>query len=101
MLSLLKKIYSHAFTVTQAAAVTPPPATSNNKNDSNSMAAHNGMNAGNSRNESKNRIGNTVGTPTRAGMLAKVRKPATGCREDNNNMDSINIRKGGRGASNI
>ncbi len=94
-------MYSHAFTAMQAVAVTPLPATSNNKDDSNSMTALNSMNAGNSRNESNNRIANTVGTPTTAGMLAKVMKPATACREDNNNMASINIRKGSRDASNI
>jgi hypothetical protein len=25
-------------------------------------------------------------------MIAKVKKPATACREDNNNIDTINIR---------
>jgi hypothetical protein len=46
----------------------------------------------NSRNESNSRTANTVGTPTTAGMLAKVMKPATACREDNNKIDTINMR---------
>jgi hypothetical protein len=33
----------------------------------------------------------TVGKPTSAGMIAKVMKPATACREDNNNIDTINM----------
>jgi hypothetical protein len=98
MLSLCKTIYSYAFIVTQAAAVSLLPETSSNKDDSNSLTAHNSINAGNSRNESNNRVANTVGTPTIAGMLAKEMKPATACREDNNNMD---IGKGSRDASNI
>jgi hypothetical protein len=46
----------------------------------------------NSRNESNARTANTVGTPKTAGMLAKVMKPATACREDNSNIDIINMR---------
>jgi 5,10-methylenetetrahydrofolate reductase len=68
------------------------------------MTAHNSRKASNSRNESNCRTPNTVGTPTTAGMLAKVMKPATASREDNNNMDTINIRDGSsssREASNI
>jgi hypothetical protein len=60
-----------ATAVRQAAAVTP--ATSKSKDDSNSMTAY------------------TFGTPTVAGMLAKLVKPATACREANNNMDTIHI----------
>jgi hypothetical protein len=44
------------------------------------------------RNESNNRTANTVGTPSTAGILAEEVKPATACREANNNMDTINIR---------
>ncbi len=76
--------------MTQAAAVTI--ATSNSKDDNNNMTAHNSRNASNSRNESKSRTANTVGTPIRAGMLAKVMKPATACMEDNHNIDTINMR---------
>ncbi len=56
------------------------------------MTGHNSRNANNSRNESNSRTANTVGTPTTAGMLAKVIKPATACREDNNSIDTINMR---------
>ncbi len=65
---------------------------SNSKDDSNNMIAYNNRNANNSRNESKSRTANTVGTSTIAGMMAKVMKPATACREDNNNIDTINMR---------
>jgi hypothetical protein len=78
------------------AAVTPAvavmTATSNSKDDSNNMTAQNSRNASNSRIESNSRTANTVGTPTIAGILAKVMKPATACREDNNNIDIINMR---------
>jgi hypothetical protein len=71
--------------VTQAAAVTT--ATSNSKDDSNNMTAHMRRNGSNSR------TANSVGTPTTAGMLAKVMKPATAaCREDNDNINTINMR---------
>ncbi len=50
------------------------------------------MTAHNSRNESNSKTASRVGTPTTAGMLAKVMKPATACREDNNNIDIINMR---------
>jgi hypothetical protein len=63
--------------VTQATTVTP--ATSN-KDDNNIMTARN------SRNESNNRIANTMQT------LEKVAKPATTCREANYLRDVINIR---------
>jgi hypothetical protein len=55
------------------------------------MAAYNSRNASNSRNESNSRAANTVDAPTIAGMLAKVMKPATACREA---MDTIIIRYG-------
>jgi hypothetical protein len=76
--------------VTQAAAVTT--AARNSKDDSNNMTAHNSRNASNSRNESNIRTANAVGTPITAQMLAKVKKPATACREDNNSIDPINMR---------
>ncbi len=75
--------------MTQAAVTT---ATSNSKDDSNNMTAHNSRNASNSRYEGNSRTANTVGTPTTAEMLAKVMKPATACSEDNNNIDTINMR---------
>jgi hypothetical protein len=43
-------------------------------------------------NESNNRITNTVWTPSTAGMLSKVGKPATACSEANYSRDTINIR---------
>ncbi len=66
----------------QAASVT--------QDDSNNMTAHNSIDASNSRNESNIRTANKAGTPTIAGMLGKVMKPATACRDDNNYMDTIN-----------
>jgi hypothetical protein len=74
----------------QAAAL--PPATSNSKDESNNMTAHNNRNANNSRNESNSRTTNTVGMPITAGMIAKVTKPATACREEINNKNTIDIR---------
>jgi hypothetical protein len=68
----------------QAAALTPT--ISNSKDDSNNMTAYNNRNANNSRNESNSRTANTVGTPTTAGMIAKVMKPETACRDENNNI---------------
>jgi hypothetical protein len=65
-----------AVALMQAAVLTPT--TSNSKDDSNSMTAYNNRNASNSRTT------NTVGTPTTAGMIAKVIEQATACREDNN-----------------
>jgi hypothetical protein len=59
----------------QAIALTP--ATSKIKDDSNSITAHN------SRNESSNKTANTKRMPAKAGILAKVVKPATACREAN------------------
>jgi len=88
--------------VTQAAAVTP--ATSNSNDESNSTTVHKSRNVSYNRNLRNNRTTNTVGAPTTEEMLAKVMKPAPACREDNNNMDTINIRDGSsscRGASNI
>jgi hypothetical protein len=43
-------------------------------------------------NESNNRITNTAWTPSTAGMLSKVGKPAKACREANYSRDTINIR---------
>ncbi len=57
------------------------------KDDNNGMTAHNSRNTSNSRNERNNRTANTAGTPAKAGMLSKVVKPATACKE-------INIRTG-------
>ncbi len=69
--------------VTHAEAVMPA------KSNSNSMTATiAGTQAKKSRNESNNRTAIRVGTPTRAGMLAKLVKLATACREANNNMES-------------
>jgi hypothetical protein len=56
------------------------PATSNFKDDSNIMTAHN------SRNESNDRTANTVWTPSEAGMFAKTVKPATAWREANSTV---------------
>ncbi len=60
----------------QAKAATP--ATSNNKDDNKSLTAHI-RNASNIRNKTKsnNRTANTLRTPAKAGMLAKVVNPAT------------------------
>jgi hypothetical protein len=70
-------VCKQATAVTQATTVTP--ATSN-KDDNNIMTARN------SRNESNNRIANTMQT------LEKVAKPATACREANYLRDVIKIR---------
>ncbi len=72
-------LWMQALAVTQATTVTP--ATSN----SNIMTAHN------SRNESNNRTGNTVWTPSTAGMLAKTEagnriEEANSSRYDNRNI---------------
>jgi hypothetical protein len=45
------------------------------------MTAHNSRNASNSRNESNNRTANTVWMLSKAGILAKTKKPATAWRE--------------------
>jgi hypothetical protein len=45
------------------------------------MTTHNSRNTSNSRNESKNSTANTIWKPVKAGMLAKVVKLATACRE--------------------
>jgi hypothetical protein len=65
----------------QSIAVTP--ATSISKDNSRIMTAPNSRNASKSRNESNNRTANTVGNPVKAGTLAKVKRPATACREAN------------------
>jgi hypothetical protein len=49
------------------------------------------MTALNNRNASNSKTASRVGMPA-AGMLAKVIKPATACREDNNNIDTSNMR---------
>jgi hypothetical protein len=46
------------------------------KDDSNIITAHNSRNTNNIRNESNNRTANTLWTPAKAGMLAKIVKPA-------------------------
>jgi hypothetical protein len=43
-------------------------------------------------NEINNRTANTVRNPAKVGMLAKVVKPATACREANYSRDTVNIR---------
>ncbi len=67
-------------------------ATSNSKDNSNNMIAHNSRNTSYSRNESNSRTANTVLMPLTVGMLAKVMKPTTARREDNNNIDTNNMR---------
>jgi hypothetical protein len=47
------------------------------------MTAHNSKKARNDRNESNNRIANSVWTPSKAGMLAKTVEPATAWWEAN------------------
>jgi hypothetical protein len=54
------------------------------------MTAHNNRKASNSRNESNNRIANTLWTPAKAGMFALV-KPV--CREANYSRDIVKIRE--------
>jgi hypothetical protein len=78
----------HALTVTQTGVVMP--ATRYSKDDSS-----------NSMNTSNSRTSKTVGTTATAGMLAKVMKPATAFREDNNYMelDTNNIRDGSSSSS--
>jgi hypothetical protein len=63
------------------ATVVPPSTIVNSKNESKRMTAHNSRDASNSRNESNNKTANTVATPEKAGMLAKVMKSTTACRE--------------------
>jgi hypothetical protein len=55
------------------------------------MTAHNSRNSSNNRIENNMTV-NTVGTPSKAGMLAKVVKPSTACSEATNSRDTINIR---------
>jgi hypothetical protein len=50
------------------------------------------MNTSNSRNVSNNWTAKTVGTPAKAGMLAKVLKTETACKEVNNSTSTIYIR---------
>jgi hypothetical protein len=59
------------------------------------------MNASNSRNEGNNSTANTAGTTAKAGMLAKVVKPATACRETNYSRDTINIREDSKSRNNL
>jgi hypothetical protein len=77
-----------ATAVTQATVMS---ATSNTKNDSNIMTAHNSRNESHSRNVSNNRTANTVCTHSKAGMLVKTVKSATAWREANSNRDNRNI----------
>ncbi len=51
-------------------------------------------NASNSMNEIKNRTANTIWMPAKEGMIAKVVKPATACREANYSMDTGKLRDG-------
>ncbi len=76
-----------AIAMTQATTVTPT--TSNIKNDSIIMTAHNSRKARNSTNESNNRTANTVWAPAKAGMPAQT-KPATAEREANSNRNNRN-----------
>jgi hypothetical protein len=55
------------------------------------MTAHS-RNASNSRNESNNRTANTVWMPAKAGMLFKSEMTVAAWREDNNIIDTINMR---------
>jgi hypothetical protein len=82
-------VWMHATAVTQTATVMP--ATSNTKDYSNIMTAHNSRNGSNSNNESNNRTANTVLTPSKTGMLAKTLKQATAWRETNSSRDNRNI----------
>jgi hypothetical protein len=83
-------VWMQATAVTQAATITQ--ATSKSKDDSNFMTVHNSRKARNSRNDSNNRTANTVWTPVKARMLAKVVKPAAACREANYSRDTVKIR---------
>ncbi len=53
------------------------------------MTAHNSRNESNSRNKSINWTTNTISLSAKAGILAKVVKPATACREGNYSRDSV------------
>jgi hypothetical protein len=54
------------------------------------MTVHNSTNASNRWKDSNNRTANTLWTPAKAGMLAKVVKPA--CRVANYSRDTVKIR---------
>jgi hypothetical protein len=78
----------------QATAVAPATAVmtaiSKSKDYIKSITAH--ISSCNSRNKSSNRTAKTVGTPAKAGVLAKLVKSPTACRGANYNKDIINIR---------
>ncbi len=63
------------------------------------MTAHNSRNASNSRNKSNNRTANTISTSANAGILAKVVKPATACREGNYSRDILKTKEMTKGTS--
>ncbi len=68
---------------------------SNNRDASNSSDASNDSDASNEQNnwnESSNRNANPVGTPSKAGTLARVVKPVKACRNANYSRDTIYIR---------
>jgi hypothetical protein len=70
----------------------------NIKKESKRMTAPNSRDSSNSRNESNNKTNNTVGTPEKAGMLAKVVKPTTaaGAAGDNRTIMDVNSRRNAR-----
>jgi hypothetical protein len=70
--------------VTQSTTITS--AKSNSKDASNIKIAHN------SRHESNNRTADTIYTPAKPGMLAKVVNPPAACREANYSRDTVQIR---------
>ncbi len=74
---------TQAAALTQAAVATP--ATCNSKDDSDNMITYNSKNVSNSR--TANAVGK--GRQQQRRDANKVMKPATACREDNNNMDTI------------
>jgi hypothetical protein len=80
------KVWRQATAETQARTVTL--ATSNSKDDTNIKTAHNSRN-GNSWKESYNRAINTIWTPAKAEMLAKL--PATACTEASYTRDTVKL----------
>jgi hypothetical protein len=80
--------WMQAKAVLQATTVTPE--TSNSKD--NIMTAYSSRKANNSRNKRNYSTANTVWTPAKAGMLAKVAKPVIACREANCSRDTVKIR---------
>jgi hypothetical protein len=84
---MLTYIGMQAIAVTQATTV--KPTTSNIRNDSIIMTAHNSRKARNSRDESNNRTANTVWTPAKARMPAQT-EPATAVREANSSRNNTN-----------